>query len=76
MSSSQLRPASGLAIRPTTRTGTGPGLGTDPRSDIYALAATLYHLLTNVKPPDAPVAPGPVVNGQLDPLIPANEVAT
>src|SRR6185369_10535719 len=29
------------------------GLGTDARSDIYALAATLFHLLTNVKPPDA-----------------------
>lgn len=51
------------------------GLGTDPRSDIYALAATLYHLLTNVKPPDALSRAGALVNGQSDPLLPANEVA-
>lgn len=50
------------------------GLGTDPRSDIYALAATLYHLLTNVKPPDALSRAGAIVNGQPDPLIPANQV--
>jgi protein kinase-like protein len=50
------------------------GLGTDPRSDIYALAATLYHLLTNVKPPDALSRAGAIVNGQSDPLIPANQV--
>lgn len=52
------------------------GLGTDPRSDIYALAATLYHLLTNVKPPDALSRAGAIVNGQPDPLISANQVAT
>lgn len=51
------------------------GLGTDPRSDIYALAATLYHLLTNVKPPDALSRAGAIVNSQPDPLIPANQVA-
>jgi hypothetical protein len=51
------------------------GLGTDPRSDIYALAATLFHLLTNVKPPDALSRAGALVNGQPDPLLPANRVA-
>lgn len=50
------------------------GLGTDPRSDIYALGATLYHLMTGVKPPDALTRAASLVNGQPDPLIPANQV--
>ncbi|MBC8166017.1 MAG: protein kinase [Bryobacteraceae bacterium] len=50
------------------------GLGTDARSDIYALAATLYHLMTGVKPPDALTRAAAIVNGQPDPLKPAYEV--
>ena len=50
------------------------GAGTDPRSDIYSLAATLYHLMTGVMPPDALTRATAVLNGQPDPLLPANDV--
>src|SRR6266480_324487 len=50
------------------------GKGTDTRSDIYALGATLYHLVTNFKPPDALSRAAAIVNGQEDPLLPAYEV--
>src|SRR3989440_4494572 len=50
------------------------GLGTDARSDLYSLSATLYHLLTNVKPPDALSRAAAIVNGQPDPLAPANQL--
>ena len=49
------------------------GLGTDSRSDLYALGATLYHLMTNVKPPDALTRAAALVNGQPDPLVAAGE---
>jgi eukaryotic-like serine/threonine-protein kinase len=51
------------------------GQGTDPRSDIYALSATLYHLMTGVKPPDALTRAAAMVNGQADPLVPANQIS-
>ena len=50
------------------------GAGTDPRSDLYSLGATLYHLITGVTPPDAVTRATAVINGQPDPLLPANEV--
>lgn len=51
------------------------GTGTDERSDIYALAATIYHLLTGVKPADAMPRVLSVLNGNSDPLRPACEIS-
>jgi serine/threonine protein kinase len=48
------------------------GTGTDPRSDLYSLAATLYHLLTNVGPEDALTRAMAVLSQKHDPLVPAN----
>jgi serine/threonine protein kinase len=50
------------------------GTGTDPRSDLYSLAATLYHLLTNVAPEDALTRAMSVLSQKPDPLVPANAV--
>ena len=50
------------------------GTGTDPRSDIYSLAATLYHLVTGIPPADALTRVMMVLNEENDPLIPASEV--
>ena len=50
------------------------GSGTDPRSDLYSLAATLYHLLTGAIPPDAMSRAEAVMLRKDDPLQPANAV--
>jgi len=44
------------------------GRGTDPRSDLYALGATLYHFLTGQAPPGAPARFDAIENDQPDPL--------
>lgn len=49
-------------------------LGTSPQSDIYALGATLYHLLTGVKPPDALTRATAFISSQQNPLRPAHEI--
>ncbi|HLA95560.1 MAG TPA: serine/threonine-protein kinase, partial [Pyrinomonadaceae bacterium] len=50
------------------------GTGTDPRSDLYSLAATLYHLLTKIPPEDALTRAMSVLSQKPDPLVPANQV--
>lgn len=47
----------------------------DARGDIYALAATVYHLLTGVLPLDAMLRMAKLVQGQPDPLKPIVELA-
>lgn len=48
--------------------------GTDATSDLYALAATLYHLLTKSLPADAATRALALWSGQHDRLIPAHQV--
>ncbi len=48
------------------------GTGTDPRSDLYSLAATIFHLATSKTPPDALTRATEVLNGNSDPLHLAN----
>lgn len=50
------------------------GSGTDPRSDIYSLAATMYHLMTGATPPDALSRATALIKGQPDPLARADEI--
>lgn len=48
--------------------------GTDPRSDLYSLAATLYTILTVELPPDANAREMFLRSGYPDPLKPAHEL--
>src|SRR5262245_35057108 len=50
------------------------GAGTDPRSDLYGAAATIYHLMTGVPPADALTRAAAFIEGKPDPLRPAHEV--
>lgn len=47
----------------------------DPRSDLYSLAATLYHLLTGTLPTDAMGRMARMINGQPDSLRPIRDLA-
>lgn len=50
------------------------GTGTNPRSDIYSLSATLYQLLSGVVPPDALSRADFLLSGKPDPITPINEI--
>ena len=50
------------------------GERTSPQSDLYSLAATMYHLLTGRTPIDALKRATEVMSGYVDPLKPVNEL--
>ena len=50
------------------------GIGTNPKSDIYSLSATLYQLMTNVIPADALTRADAMLNGMADPIEPPHHL--
>lgn len=50
------------------------GTGTDARSDLFSLGATLYQMLANVIPPDALARADALLGGKPDPIAPLNEL--
>jgi serine/threonine protein kinase len=50
------------------------GIGTDARSDLFALAATVYHLFTGKPPVDAIARASSIVAGKPDPIELAGEI--
>ncbi len=50
------------------------GTGTDARSDLYSLSATLYQILTNNVPPDALTRADSLINGLPDPITPISQL--
>ncbi|KAK0039399.1 protein kinase [Biomphalaria pfeifferi] len=52
------------------------GTGTNPKSDIYSLSATLYQLMTNVVPADALTRADALLNDMSDPIKPISELNT
>ena len=49
------------------------GTGTDARSDLYSLSATLYQLLANEVPPDSLTRADGMLGSTGDPIVPINE---
>lgn len=74
----QTQPATGRSIFGYTPQYAPPeqiqGTGTDQRSDIYALGATLYALIIGAPPESAPTRLDALVRRHPDPLRPAHEV--
>ncbi len=50
------------------------GTGTDARSDLYSLSATLYQLMANQSPVDALSRADDLLGGKTDPIIPLNDL--